>query len=44
MLIIWSESGVVPPEVADYAAKRGVEMVKGERELKRLLDEATSSR
>ena len=44
VLIIWSESGVVPPEVADYAAKRGVEVVKGERELKRLLNSAARAR
>jgi len=44
VLIVWSESGVVPEEVADYAAKRGVKVVKGEWELKRLLDEVASSR
>ena len=30
--------------VADYAAKRGVEVVKGERELKRLLNSAARAR
>jgi len=44
VLIIWSESGVAPPEVAEYAAKRGVEVVKGERELKRLLDSVAGAR
>jgi len=44
VLIIWSESGVVPPEVAEYAAEKGVEVVKGEWELKRLLDEVASGR
>ena len=44
VLIIWSESGVVPPEVADYAAKRGVEVVRGEKELKRLLDGVAGAR
>ena len=44
VLIVWSESGVVPEEVADYAAKRGVKVVKGELELKKLLDEVASSR
>ncbi len=44
VLIIWSESGMVPPEVADYAAKRGVEVVKGERGLKRLLGSVAGAR
>ena len=44
VLIVWSDSGVVPPEVADYAAGKGVEVVKSEWELKRLLDEVASSR
>ncbi|RLI39869.1 hypothetical protein DRO60_00060 [Candidatus Bathyarchaeota archaeon] len=37
-LVVWSDSGVVPPEVAEYAAERGVEVVKGARQLKELLD------
>jgi len=38
VLVIWSDSGVVPEEVAEYATKRGVRIVRGHRELKRLLD------
>ena len=43
VLVIWSDSGVVPEEVAEYAAKRGVRVVRGHRELKRLLDEVAEA-
>ena len=43
LLIIWSESGVIPKGVAEYAAKRGVRIIRGLRELKRLLDEVVSN-
>ena len=38
VLVIYSYSGIVPDDVADYAARAGVRIVKGPRELKRLLD------
>ena len=38
LLVIWSDSGVVPPEVAEFAAERGVHIVRGHRQLKELLD------
>ena len=43
LLVIWSNSGVVPPEVAEYAAERGVEVVKGHRQLRELLDRAAEA-
>jgi len=39
VLIIWPESGVVPEEVAEYAAEKGVRVVRSVRELRVLLDE-----
>ena len=44
LLVIYSYSGVVPEEVAEYAARRGVRIVKGPRELKALLDEEAERR
>lgn len=44
LLVIYSYSGEVPKDVAEYAAERGVRIVQGPRELKELLDEAASSR
>jgi len=43
LLVIYSYSGEVPGDVAEYAAERGVKIVRGPRELKKLLDEAVSS-
>ena len=43
LLVVWSDSGVVPPEVAEYAAERGVEVVKGHRRLRELLDRAAEA-
>ncbi len=39
VLIIYSQSGVVPTEVADLAVRLGVRVVRGPRELKSILDE-----
>ncbi len=44
VLVIWSESGVVPEEVAKYAAERGVRVVRGVRELRALLDEVAKTK
>jgi len=43
LLIIWSESGVIPEGVAEYATKRDVRIIGGLRELKKLLDEVASN-
>ena len=44
VLVIWSESGVVPEEVAEHAAERGVRVVRGVRELRALLDEVAKAK
>ena len=44
LLVIYSYSGEVPEEVAEYAADEGVKIARGPRELKKLLDEVASSR
>jgi len=42
LLVVFSQSGVVPEEVAKQAEKLGVKIVRGLRELKRLLDHQRS--
>jgi len=42
--VVWSESGVVPEDVAKYAAERGVRIVRGPRELRELLDRLAEER
>ena len=44
LLVIYSYSGEVPEDVAEYATGKDVKIVRGPRELKKLLDEAVSSR
>jgi len=44
LLVIYSYSGVVPDDVARYAAERSVKIVKGPRELRELLDEVAEGR
>ena len=44
LLVVWSESGVVPEDVARYAAERGVRIVRGPRELRELLDRLAEER
>ena len=43
LLVIWFNSDMVPPEVAEYAAERGVEVVKAHRQPKELLDRAAEA-
>jgi len=44
VLVIWSESGVVPEDVAKYAAEREVSIARGPRELRALLDEVAEAK
>ena len=44
LLVIYSYSGEVREDVAEYAVKKGVKIARGPRELKKLLDEIASSR
>ena len=42
LLVIWSESGLVPEHVAREAGRAGIRIARGPRELKALLDEVAS--
>jgi len=44
LLVIYSQLGVVPENVARYAAERGVRIVRGPRELRELLDRLAEER
>ena len=44
LLVIYSQSGVVPKDVARYAAERGVRIVRRPGELRELLDRLAEER
>ena len=44
LLVIYSYSGEVPEEVAEYATEKGVKIARGPRQLKKLLDEVAKAR
>jgi len=44
LFVIYSYSGEVPEDVAEYAVERGVKVVRGPRELRGLLDEVVKAK